>query len=455
MPSNQPRVLRSGLLLVLAGSLSAQGPGLSPYGSGGCGGGYVPTFHTGGEPPVLGNTAFQVVSENLIGFAPGLLFLSARSAALSILGMPLYVDPPFGFGLACQAGGPAGQGSGVVRFPLPIPAGAPLIGSSFYVQGFFLDPSLSPLLVHTHGLRITLRGSVRPEVAVCRDRLSYQAWFAGVTAAKADQMGRAIWAAHQVALFSYVKTERFSCGGESHWIVIVQHALSRMEFCLIPGGSFQMGDINRTGGGSELPVHWVRIQPFLMARTEVTQGIYPSTENPPWQGSPWVMTAPDNPASCLNWAHCTYFCAINYLRLPTEAEWEYACRGGTRTCFHIGENHPPSVALGDYAWYEANAWSASPPEPYPHKVGQKRPNAFGLFDMHGNVWEWCEDTGHSSDYKCAPVDGSAWLKGSQDKVIRGGSCLNSASYCRSAYRLRFPQIGSHGDLGFRPALSLP
>gem|GEM_PF-4095047 len=108
-----------------------------------------------------------------------------------------------------------------------------------------------------------------------------------------------------------------------------------------------------------------------------------------------------------------------------------------------------------YAWYEANAWSASPPEPYPHKVGQKRPNAFGLFDIHGKVWEWCEDTGHSSDYKCAPVDGSAWLKGSQDKVIRGGSCLNSASYCRSAYRLRFPQIGRHGDLGFRPALSLP
>jgi formylglycine-generating enzyme required for sulfatase activity len=137
------------------------------------------------------------------------------------------------------------------------------------------------------------------------------------------------------------------------------------------------------------------------------------------------------PVVYVSWNDCQAFLtAINGLglgqfRLPTEAEWEYACRAGTDTRWSFGND---SAALGDYAWYSTNSGNVA------KIVGQKLPNSFGLYDMHGNVWEWVQDWYHSN-YVGAPVDGSAWVDPvGTSRVLRGGSFSPSAVNCRSAYR---------------------
>ena len=114
-------------------------------------------------------------------------------------------------------------------------------------------------------------------------------------------------------------------------------------------------------------------------------------------------------------------------RLPTEAEWEYACRAGSQAAYCFGDN---ADGLGEYAWFDGNAGGQT------HPVGQKSPNAFGLYDMHGNVWEWCQDVWHGN-YDDAPSDGSAWEQGgdASRRLLRGGSWINLTACCRSAFRL--------------------
>src|SRR5690606_4735501 len=114
------------------------------------------------------------------------------------------------------------------------------------------------------------------------------------------------------------------------------------------------------------------------------------------------------------------------VRLPTEAEWEYAARAGTTTSYSFGDD---PMKLGDYAWFSGNAAGNDPP------VGAKLPNPWGLYDMHGYLWEWCADVGHGN-YAVAPTNGSAWTSGgdSTQRVIRGGSWKDPASTLRSAAR---------------------
>jgi formylglycine-generating enzyme required for sulfatase activity len=131
-------------------------------------------------------------------------------------------------------------------------------------------------------------------------------------------------------------------------------------------------------------------------------------------------------------------------RLPTEAEWEYACRAGSTTRWFFGDD---VSLLGEYAWYRANSRNTT------HPVGGKKPNAWGLYDMLGNVWEWCQDVWHD-DYQGAPQDGSAWLAGDGSvRVLRGGSWNFDARSARSAERNRpDPRLRYVSD-GFRAAMS--
>ena len=151
----------------------------------------------------------------------------------------------------------------------------------------------------------------------------------------------------------------------------------------------------------------------------------------------------ERPVEQVSWNDAVEFCQRlskqtgKEYRLPSEAEWEYACRAGTTTAYYFGD-----TITGKLANYAASGTTA---------VGKYPPNAFGLYDMHGNVWEWCQDNWHDN-YKNAPNDGSAWLSGeSSINVIRGGSWNVNPRYCRSAGRDRFNPDDTDYDDGFRVA----
>lgn len=132
-------------------------------------------------------------------------------------------------------------------------------------------------------------------------------------------------------------------------------------------------------------------------------------------------------------------------RLPTEAEWKYACRGGTKTAFSFGDDE---AELGKYAWFDGNAWDIG--EKYAHRVAQKQANPFGLYDMHGNVWEWCSDwygeypSGLRTDLE-GPRSGSS-------RVVRGGSWPYGPDIVRSAFRYDFTPVSRNNVSGFRLVL---
>jgi len=204
-----------------------------------------------------------------------------------------------------------------------------------------------------------------------------------------------------------------------------------------------------TGYSDEEPVHTVHISSFEMMTTEVTQGMWESVmgSNPAHD----YGVGANYPVYYVSWNDCQEFIAkLNVLdpdhtyRLPSESEWEYACRAGTTTKYYWGDSDSKSV-MGRYCWYGEDWNSGST-----HPVAQKEPNAWGLYDMSGNVWEWCEDRWHS-DYNGAPTDGSAWTSGSSSgRVFRGGSWGNRvASGCRSAGRNYNSPGYSNSGLGFR------
>ena len=192
----------------------------------------------------------------------------------------------------------------------------------------------------------------------------------------------------------------------------------------IPGGRFKMGSPDGKGYDSERPEHEVVVPSFYLGKYQVTQAQWEAVMG----GNPSHFKGNKNlPVDSVSWNDAKEFCkklsqmtGKEYL-LPSEAEWEYACRAGT-TNDYAGN-------LYDMAWYDKNS------EGKTHPVGEKQPNVYGLYDMHGNVYEWCEDVWHN-DYKGAPNDGSAWVTGgTQDmRVLRGGSWHNDGWLCRSAFR---------------------
>jgi len=175
----------------------------------------------------------------------------------------------------------------------------------------------------------------------------------------------------------------------------------KLDLVLVPAGSFSMGSDSRLL--AEDPVHQVTFaKPFYMGKTEVTQRQWESIMGT----NPSRFKGQDNPVEAVSWnASQEFIKKLNEktgrkFSLPSEAEWEWACRAGAATRFCFGDS---DASLGDYAWYSANSSAGT------HPVGEKRANGWGLHDMHGNVWEWCVDIWHQS-YEGAPADGSAWTE---------------------------------------------
>jgi len=208
----------------------------------------------------------------------------------------------------------------------------------------------------------------------------------------------------------------------------------------------------------EHPRHQVAIgSQFYMGVTEVTQAQWEAVMNTrPWQdeGGYFVKSSANNAASWISWDDATAFCialskkAGRTVRLPTEAEWEYACRADTRTLYSFGDD--PSK-VGDYAWCYGNASDKG--EEYAHSVGVKKPNAWDLYDMHGNVWEWCSDWYADSYASMDALDPKGPATGTE-RVQRGGSWDYESVRCRAADRSSYPPDRRIDDFGFRVVVEI-
>ena len=237
-----------------------------------------------------------------------------------------------------------------------------------------------------------------------------------------------------------------------------------MKLVYIPAGSFMMGsshsaaqlareyNVVESWFADEFPQHQVRIsEGFWMGQTEVTQGQYKSVMNAqPWSGKPVAQESANNPAVYVTWEDAAAFCRKlsqqegKTYRLPTEAEWEYACRAGTTTRFSFGDS---DSSLGDYAWCRSNTFEVG--QNYAHSVRQKKPNLWGLYDMHGSVWEWCSDFYDEDCYSNSPsVDPEGPPIGIH-RSLRGGSWYRDGYYLRCSRRDDFYPGNRFKHIGFR------
>jgi len=233
-------------------------------------------------------------------------------------------------------------------------------------------------------------------------------------------------------------------------------AALKPEMVVIPAGSFMMGSqsaflFSRDKNPEEKPQHLVKITSFLMGKTEVTQGQWSAVmgSNP----SRFSDCGDTCPVENVSWNDAQDFIRkLNQLtgqnyRLPSEAEWEYSARAGTTSEWSFGNDESK---LGNYAWYARNSNFQT------EAVGRTMPNAFGLYDMHGNVWEWVEDCWHAT-YIDAPSNGIPWTTFCSDdyRVLRGGSWNNETALLRSAYRNGSSARYGRSSFGFRLASDLP
>ncbi len=218
--------------------------------------------------------------------------------------------------------------------------------------------------------------------------------------------------------------------------------------------SFMMGT-EKGGHDNERPAHKVTFKySFSMAKYEVTQELYHVVVG----SNPAKFQGLRNGIDRTSWQDSVDFCdkatkvlrerkligEKDRIRLPSEAEWEYCCRAGTTTAWSFGDD---VNEIGKYSWYKDNSAKEDPP------VGKKLPNAWGLYDMHGYVWEWCADVWHV-DYKGAPTDGSAWIIGNgKYRVARGGAYPDPPDMQRCAYRHQLEASTKSGAVGFRCVLA--
>lgn len=238
----------------------------------------------------------------------------------------------------------------------------------------------------------------------------------------------------------------------------------KMNLVWCPPGSFTMGSPKTEKGRNddEDQVHVTLTRGFWLGQTVVTQGQWKTVmHTAPWKGKYCVKEGSGHPATYVSWKDAIAFCQKlttqerqagrlpwdGEYTLPTEAQWEHACRGGTTTAYSFGDD---DSKLGGYAWFDKNTWEAN--EKYAHAVGTKKPNPWGLSDIHGNVWEWCRD-GYA-DRLPGGRDPEVTAKDSL-RVRRGGCWYPTTRYCRSAYRFWGTSTGRNDCLGFRVAQVLP
>jgi formylglycine-generating enzyme required for sulfatase activity len=215
---------------------------------------------------------------------------------------------------------------------------------------------------------------------------------------------------------------------------------------LIPAGSFEMG--SRHGSADEQPVHKVWVDAFLMDAHEVTQALFDKVGKAEALPNPSHFKGADLPVEQVTWPQAARWCnarsryeglkpcynedngACDFdaggYRLPTEAEWEYACRAGTTSDYYFGNE---ARKLGDHAWFAENSGKKTRP------VGQTRANPWGLFDMHGNVAEWCQDVYDKGYYQASPEKNPRGPADGKEYVLRGGSWKSPAAAVRSGARL--------------------
>jgi formylglycine-generating enzyme required for sulfatase activity len=253
-----------------------------------------------------------------------------------------------------------------------------------------------------------------------------------------------------------------------------------IKFVWCPAGFFQMGtaptgapggadggnpdEVNPDGAPAREEIRPAKVfltRGYWLGKFEVTQAQWRQVmKTEPWKNQPQVEEGDEFPATHIGWKEAMEFCARLTKRereagrlpkdweytLPTEAQWERACRARSETIFCCGDNEQ---SLHDYAWFAASVGEES----FAHRVGQKKPNAWGLHDMHGNVWEWCKDL-HADPL---PGGRDPEVKTSNEPAVRmnrGGSWGNAASSCRSALRSRNLTTTRNEFLGFRAALSV-
>jgi len=236
-----------------------------------------------------------------------------------------------------------------------------------------------------------------------------------------------------------------------------------MKLRLIPAGVFVMGspESDRRADHDEHPQHKVRItKPFYLGVYEVKQAEYeklmrenPSSFSKGGHGADRVSgrDTSGHPVDNVSWDDAVKFCKKlstkegNTYRLPTEAEWEYACRARTTMRYYFGDD---AASLGAYAWYKDNSDET-------HPAGEKKPNAWGLHDMCGNVWEWCQDWYGRSYYAVSPTDDPPGPDSASNRVFRGGSWNLEPWFCRAAIRGRGDPLDGFDYLGFRVAAVPP
>jgi formylglycine-generating enzyme required for sulfatase activity len=231
------------------------------------------------------------------------------------------------------------------------------------------------------------------------------------------------------------KTITFDLGGEV-----------KIEMLLVEPGSFSMG--NDKGDDDERPVHQVTLsKPFYLGKFEVTQEQWEAVMG----NNPSHFKGKKNPVDRVSWEAAQAF--IKKLNekfadsgtsfcLPTEAQWEYACRAGGAAQYGFGDRESD---LAEYGWFEANAKGKT------HPVGEKKSNAWGFYDMHGNVWEWCADWYDGDYYRTSPSNDPPGPSTVTSRVLRGGSWGDPAPYCRSSSRYCLPSWFCVHSYGLRVA----